>query len=144
MVHYKLIAPGILPYFFSICRKNIIYQQYSYINTYREQHNKKYDVIKALRNSFEERLMEIREKKDDEEKKIKVKNEKEKFVCKNAKSGTLVHDDIVFTAMRFEILQKFSHNIYFISVECCIVSLNADKIFLSCIQLLVTLRFHEK
>jgi len=38
--------------------------------------------------------------------KIKVKNEKEKFVCKNAKSGTLVHDDIVFTAMRFEILQK--------------------------------------
>lgn len=32
-----------------------------------EEHNKKYDVIKALRNSFEERLMEIREKKDDEE-----------------------------------------------------------------------------
>lgn len=63
--------------------------------------------------------------------KIKGKNEKEKFVCKNAKSGTLVHDDIVFTAMRFEILQKkiFFYNIYFISVECCVVSLYADKNF---------------
>lgn len=51
-----------------------------------EEHNKKYDVIKALRNSFEERLMEIREKKDDEEEnQSKERKRKKKLYVKMLK-----------------------------------------------------------